>query len=128
MEAPKVDSSEETRKIMKAFLSEKYSLLAGVTLISSIAGNAGATTISLPSYNADIHKTSVSGVSSGAMIAVQRLDPTSNLVRQKVFMAKGYNDGIVHVGVMSSLLIPDQEQARLVHRPISPYFVILKRA
>lgn len=143
---------------MKKILLKKYSSLAGALLVGSLMGNAGATTISLPSYNADIHQTSVSGVSSGAMMAMQMhvihssimqgvgiaaggpydcpngdlvkalgpcmngspnymdsvtltdsrassglLDPTSNLARQKVFMVRGYNDGIVHVGVMNSL-------------------------
>jgi poly(3-hydroxybutyrate) depolymerase len=143
---------------MKTIKSKRCGLLAVALITSGFITNTQAATISLPSYNADIHQTSVSGVSSGAMMAVQMdvihssimqgiglvaggpydcpngdlakalttcmngspnymnsvtltdsrassglLDPTTNLARQKVFLVRGYNDGIVHVGVMNSL-------------------------
>ncbi|MGZ5781413.1 MAG: hypothetical protein ACXWIN_10720, partial [Burkholderiaceae bacterium] len=73
---------------MKKFLSKKYGLFAGVLLVGSFISNAGATTISLPSYNADINKTSVSGVSSGAMMAMQ-MNVIHSSIMQGVGIAAG---------------------------------------
>jgi len=75
---------------MKVFLSGKYIWLVGVLLAASFITHAGATDISLSSYNADISKTSVFGVSSGAMMAMQ-MTHSANLRAHVLFgLANAY--------------------------------------
>jgi poly(3-hydroxybutyrate) depolymerase len=56
-------------------------LAIGAALAAAVAGRPDAAEPSLPAYNADIARTSVSGVSSGAYMAVQFGTAWSSIVK-----------------------------------------------